>query len=153
MGHWVTLSRCGVGARSDAQPFVALLGGARRLWIAPSHYLSPSHWQQLDELRADPAVRVYSADAVEGGAGAAVQSATPERVRIVAMPTLLPPAMSLSRLSPTRTQRVGSTFMVVAPSDVIDLTTAVVVTSDFSLNGARAHPLRYSTPAAAAAPM
>jgi hypothetical protein len=28
----------------------ALRGGARRLWITPSHYLSPSHWQQLDEL-------------------------------------------------------------------------------------------------------
>jgi hypothetical protein len=28
----------------------ALRGGARRLWIAPSHYLSPLHWQQLDEL-------------------------------------------------------------------------------------------------------
>jgi hypothetical protein len=28
----------------------ALAGGARRLWVAPSHYLSPLHWQQLDEL-------------------------------------------------------------------------------------------------------
>lgn len=28
----------------------ALRGGARRLWVAPSHYLSPLHWQQLDEL-------------------------------------------------------------------------------------------------------
>jgi hypothetical protein len=28
----------------------ALSGGARRLWVAPSHYLSPFHWQQLDEL-------------------------------------------------------------------------------------------------------
>ncbi len=28
----------------------ALRGGARRLWIAPSDYLSPLHWQQLDEL-------------------------------------------------------------------------------------------------------
>jgi hypothetical protein len=28
----------------------ALHGGARRLWITPSHYLSPLHWQRLDEL-------------------------------------------------------------------------------------------------------
>jgi hypothetical protein len=31
----------------------ALRAGARRLWITPSHYLSPAHWQQLDELMSD----------------------------------------------------------------------------------------------------
>jgi hypothetical protein len=40
----------------------ALRGGARRLWITPSHYLSPSHWQQLDELMSEDHVAAAAVD-------------------------------------------------------------------------------------------
>jgi hypothetical protein len=40
----------------------ALRGGARRLWIAPSHYLSPSHWQHLDELMSEDHVAAAAMD-------------------------------------------------------------------------------------------
>jgi hypothetical protein len=40
----------------------ALSGGARRLWIAPSHYLSPLHWQQLDELMGRDDVAAAAVD-------------------------------------------------------------------------------------------
>ena len=40
----------------------ALHGGARRLWIAPSHYLSPLHWQQVDELMSRDNVAAVSVD-------------------------------------------------------------------------------------------
>jgi hypothetical protein len=40
----------------------ALRGGARRLWVAPSHYLSPLHWQQLDELMSRDDVAAAAVD-------------------------------------------------------------------------------------------
>jgi hypothetical protein len=55
------------GLAVEAQPMrlaltAALRGGARRLWLTPSHYLSPSHWQQLDELMKEDYVATIAVD-------------------------------------------------------------------------------------------
>lgn len=64
--HCVGL-RCRDGHALEAQRMrlalaAALRGGARRLWVTPSHYLSPAHWQQLDELMSEDHVAASAVD-------------------------------------------------------------------------------------------
>jgi hypothetical protein len=55
-GHALAAPRMRLSLASAAR------GGARRLWVAPSHYLSPLHWQQLDELMSRDDVATAGVD-------------------------------------------------------------------------------------------